>query len=102
MDNVDTIPSSAQEAEALVEAESPASLQKQDQDFEGRIRPLIELLITANGLDEQQAQTIVNFAIATYGIDDLQIFPILVIYGPSGPARQPSLMSCAILFTSHQ
>ena len=52
-----------------------------------RVRPLVELIQATNGLDEQQARTIVYYAIATHGLPNLDNFPILTICGPTGTGK---------------
>ena len=63
------------------------TLDTQEARLEFRIRPLLELLKTANGLDENQARTIAYFAIATRAVDQLNKFPVLVIYGAAGTGK---------------
>lgn len=57
------------------------------EELRSRVQPLVELIEATNGLDQQQAQTIVNYAIATYGLPFLEKFPILAISGPAGTGK---------------
>ena len=53
------------------------TLAKQEVDLESRVQPLLKLLNTATGLDEDQARTLVYFAIATRAVDRLNKFPMM-------------------------
>ena len=48
-------------------------------------------IISACGLDDNQAKTVVYWAIATHAIDKLQKMPILVITGPFGSGKSDLL-----------
>ena len=39
------------------------------------------------GLDDDQAKTIIYYAVATYGLPQLDKFPLLGIYGPAGTGK---------------
>ena len=59
----------------------------QNSDPKKTVNALTELMHSTNGLDEGPARTIINFAIATYGLPQLEKFPILVVFGPAGTGK---------------
>ena len=54
---------------------------------EESMQPLVELIQRTTGLDENQATTVVNCAIATHGLPKLEKFPILAFRGPAGTGK---------------
>lgn len=66
---------------------TPANGAGKNQDAKQTIKELTDLIQSTNGLDENQAQTVIYFAIATYGLPHLGKFPLLVIYGPAGTGK---------------
>ena len=48
---------------------------------------LMDLIQSSVGLDYDQAQLIVYYAICTYGMSELGKFPILAFYGPAGTGK---------------
>ena len=60
----------------------------QPSDDDSTIKALTKLVQTTVGLDENQATTVVYWAIATYGLRKLGKFPILAINGPTAETNQ--------------
>ena len=54
---------------------------------EDQFDTLTQLIRETTGLDEDQAKTIVYYAIATYALPVLGKFPLLTIYGPAGTGK---------------
>jgi hypothetical protein len=48
---------------------------------------------TASGLTYEQAKTCVYYAAATYGLDDLSLFPILIFQGPYGTGKSTAMQA---------
>jgi len=61
--------------------------QPQDTKINDKILPLVRLIEGTTGLDDDQARTIIYFAMATYGLPELQKFPILTISGQYGTGK---------------
>ncbi|MCH7736128.1 MAG: hypothetical protein IH872_01885 [Chloroflexi bacterium] len=58
---------------------------------EGSLQQLIDQITEVTGLDQNNARTVVYYAIATHGISEIQIFPILNFYGPAGTGKTTNL-----------
>ena len=57
-------------------------------DVEARgIEMLAELVGKTTGLDENQAKTVVYYALITHGMDKLEKAPVLMLYGPYGSGK---------------
>ena len=51
------------------------------------LESLVGLMRETTGLDEDQAKTIVYYAVVTYGINELDKIPVLTLYGPAGTGK---------------
>ena len=68
---------------------------------EDQFDTLTQLIRETTGLDEDQAKTIVYYAIATYALPVLGKFPLLTIYGPAGTGKTTILKILKEKFFSH-
>ena len=73
--------------------------QDYDNTRDPKLQSLVELIQRTTSLNQNQATTLINFAIATYGLEQLGIFPILVFSGTGGTGKTTLLN---ILVTSHR
>lgn len=55
------------------------------------LKDLLELVGAATGLDEDQAKTLVYWAVGTHKLPDLDTFPILAFQGPPGTGKSTLL-----------
>lgn len=56
-----------------------------------KVHKAVETMQTASGLTEEQAKTCVYYATATYGLEDLSIFPILVFQGALATGKSTAI-----------
>ena len=61
--------------------------QDYDNTRDPKLQSLVELIQRTTSLNQNQATTLINFAIATYGLEQLGIFPILVFSGTGGTGK---------------
>ncbi len=82
MKNPETLPASK-----TVASESATSSQEKEASPEAKVQGLVELIMSASGLDNNQVRTVILYAIATYGLAKLEKFPVLVFQGPAGTGK---------------
>ena len=80
--NTETLPVST-----TAPSESTTSSQEKEALPEAKVQGLVELIVSASGLDQNQAKTAVYYAIATYALPQLEKFPVLVFLGPAGTGK---------------
>lgn len=61
------------------------------------VNQAVDYLMTASGLSTSAAKTCVYYAIGTYGLDRLNLYPLLVIYGPTGTGKSSAMKALAKL-----
>ena len=69
--------------------EEPADVYKQE------IVPAIEILQTASGLTDEAAKTCVYYAAGTYGLKQLDQYPILILQGATGTGKSEAMKALA-------
>jgi len=87
MNDVEMLQESVNKTEGSVSLVGDGPAIENGGGLDSQILPLIDLMQAVNGLDESQARTLTYFAIATYGLPELQIFPLLVISGVAGTGK---------------
>ena len=55
------------------------------------INQAVNVLMTASGLTEMAAKTCVYYAVGTYGLEELNIYPLLVFYGATGTGKSAAM-----------
>jgi len=58
-----------------------------------KVHAAVEVMQTASGLTYEQAKTCVYYAAATYGLEDLSIFPILVFQGALATGKSTAMQA---------
>ncbi|MDA1218953.1 MAG: hypothetical protein O2909_05860, partial [Chloroflexi bacterium] len=72
---------------ATTPSEAKSSNQNDVITLTHKLQELLALIGSATSLDEDQARTLIYFAIATYALPHLEKFPIMAIYGPAGTGK---------------
>ena len=87
MNDVEMLQESVNKTEGSVSLVGDGPAIENGGGLDSQILPLIDLMQAVNGLDESQARILTYFAIATYGLPELQVFPLLVISGAAGTGK---------------
>jgi len=61
------------------------------------IRSAVDMIMTASGLNEMAAKTCVYYAVGTYGLGQLNLYPLLVFYGATGTGKSTAMKALSKL-----
>jgi len=73
------------------EISSQRSIKKVSWDPEYVLNPAIEMFEKCTGLSHFDARTATYWTLATHAADELQIFPLLCVFGPAGTGKTTTL-----------